>query len=106
MAEQSVAQARLQVRDGRLLVLGEICFDTVNRLIDEGRSAIRALPEGEAVLDLSAVTKSDSAGLALVIDWVRTAQQRGARLQIVGMSSQLLDIAHVSGLDDFLVGVQ
>jgi phospholipid transport system transporter-binding protein len=106
MSEQSVAQAELQVRDGTLFVSGEICFDTVNRLLDQGRGAIRALSSDEAVLDLSAVTKSDSAGLALVVDWVRTAQQRGAQLQVVGMSPQLLDIARVSGLDAFLCGVQ
>lgn len=106
MAERSVAQAELQVRDGGLFVSGEICFDTVNLLLDDGRDAIRALPGGKAVLDLSAVTKSDSAGLALVVDWVRTAQQRGAQLQVVGVSSQLLDIARVSGLVDFLAGVQ
>lgn len=106
MAEQSFAQAELQVRDGTLFVSGEICFHTVDQLLAEGRGAIRALSSDEAVLDLSAVTKSDSAGLALVVDWVRTAQQRGAQLQVVGVSPQLLDIARVSGLDDFLSGVQ
>lgn len=102
MAERPVAQAGLQVRDGALLVSGEIGFDSVHHLLDEGRSAIGALSGNEAVLDLSAVTKVDSAGLALVVDWVRTAQQRGTQLQVVGVSSQLMDIASVSGLDDFL----
>ena len=102
MAESSVEPAGLQVRDRALLVSGEICFGSVHQLLDEGRSAIRALSGNEAVLDLSAVTKADSAGLALVVDWVRTAQQRGTQLQVVGVSPQLLDIASVSGLDDFL----
>ena len=56
------------------------------------------------VLDLSAVTKADSAGLALVVDWMRTAKQRDSDLQIVGASAQLTDIARVSGLADFLAG--
>jgi anti-anti-sigma regulatory factor len=39
-----------------------------------------------------------------VVDWVRTAKQRGAELRIVGVSAQLADIARVSGLEDFLAG--
>ena len=101
-AEGPIAQTSLQVRDGVLCVSGEICFDTVNQLLAEGRRAIRALSGDGALLDLSAVTKSDSAGLALVVDWVRTAHQRDVQLKVVGVSSQLLDIARVSGLDDFL----
>ena len=107
MADERLrARARLQVREDTLALCGEISFDTVSHLIDEGHAAIDAFTVQKALLDLSAVTKTDSAGLALVVDWIRTAKQRGVDLRIVGASSQLADIARVSGLEDFLAGVE
>ena len=104
LTEQLRAPTRLQVRDNTLALSGEISFHTVNSILVAGRAALGALSAAQVVLDLSAVTKSDSAGLALVVDWVRTAKQHGAQLRIVGVSAQLADIARVSGLEDFLAG--
>ena len=95
----------LQVHESTLVLSGEISVHTVTSLLGEGRAAIKALPADMAVLDLSAVTKADSAGLALVVDWMRTAKHGGSKLQVVGLSAQLADIARVSGLEDFLCGV-
>lgn len=102
--EQLRAEPRLVVNENTLTLAGEISFYTVNTILVEGRKALGELSTGKAVLDLSAVTKTDSAGLALVVDWIRAAKQRGSELQIVGVSPQLADIARVSGLDDFLAG--
>ena len=104
MAEQSIGRAGLQVHGDTLTLCGEISFATVNRLVATGREAIDALSFDSAVLDFSAVSKTDSAGLALVVDWVRSARHRGVDLRIVGVSAQLADIARVSGLEDFLAG--
>ena len=104
MAEPLTERAGLHIRGDTLLLSGEISFDTVNSLVAKGRDALGALALENAVLDLSAVSKTDSAGLALVIDWVRSARRRGAGLTIVGVSPQLADIARVCGLEDFLAG--
>lgn len=96
----------LLVRKNVLTLEGEISFLTVNQVLAQGREAIKALSADKAVLDLSAVTKADSAGLALVVDWARTARRRGNQLQIIGVSQHLADIARVSGLEDFLAGDQ
>lgn len=99
MAESPGPRPRLQVRENTLFLSGEISLHTAEQLLVEGRAAINAIPVEQAVLDLSGVTKTDSAGLALVVDWIRTARQRGADLKIVGAPSQLTDIARVSGLE-------
>jgi phospholipid transport system transporter-binding protein len=104
MAEQPIERAGLQVHGDTLTLSGEISFATVNPLVAKGREAIGALSLDNAVLDLSAVSKTDSAGLALVVDWVRSARHRRVDLRIVGVSAQLADIARVSGLEDFLAG--
>jgi phospholipid transport system transporter-binding protein len=102
MGDQANERVGLQIRGGTLVLSGELSFDTVNLIVATGRQALDALSADSAVLDLSAVTKTDSAGLALVVDWVRSTRRRGAQLTIVGVSPQLAEIARVSGLEDFL----
>ncbi len=104
--EQSNGSVSLQVRNSVLMLEGDITFLTVNQVLTQGREAIKSLSADSAVLDLSAVTKADSAGLALVVDWARTAKQCETQLKIIGVSPHLADIARVSGLEDFLAGEQ
>jgi phospholipid transport system transporter-binding protein len=53
---------------------------------------------------LRAVTRADSAGLALMVEWLREARRRGGRLEVVNMPDQMFGIAHMSKLDRVLLG--
>lgn len=86
----------------RLALSGELGFSTVMDVLEEGRRAIASAPTAGTVLDLSGVTKSDSAGLALVVDWLRAARARGVTLAVEAAPAQLADIARVSGLESLL----
>jgi len=100
VAEASgAAAAELAVEGGRLRLAGVLELSTVAAVLEPGRRAIDGVTGERAVLDLSAVQRSDSAGLALVVDWLRTARRRGLDLAIEGTPRQLADIARVSGLE-------
>ena len=105
MAEPSGAAAQLGVDGARLTLAGVLDLHTVAAVLEPGRHAIAGVAGQSAVLDLAAVERSDSAGLALVVDWLRTARRRGLDLAIEGTPAQLADIARVSGLDE-LLGVE
>ncbi|WP_440996870.1 STAS domain-containing protein [Arhodomonas sp. SL1] len=82
--------------EGALRVTGELDFDSVALLP-------AALPgSGDAVVDLSAVERADSAGLALLLEWVRVARAAGRQVRFRGIPRQLLAIARVSGVDAIL----
>ncbi len=84
-----------------LSVHGELNFSTVPALLERG-AALLAGGEGPVRLDLGGVTRADSAGLALLIEWLRIARRRRADLEIRNMPEQLRAIARVSGLDGIL----
>lgn len=86
--------------DGRLLVSGELDFGTVTRL----NGAAGTLLEAAATLrvDLQGISRSDSAGLALLIEWMRVARRRGKPIEFLNIPAQMLAIARVSGLDEVL----
>ena len=52
----------------------------------------------EAHIDLEGVTRSDSAGLALLVEWLRLAEGQGITLRFHNLPDQLREIARVSDL--------
>lgn len=86
--------------DGSYGVVGALTFDSVTPLVDEG---VRLL-EGEATvcLDLLRVSRTDSAGLALLIEWMREAVRCGTVVQFRNIPEQLLAIATASGMAHLL----
>ena len=86
----------------RARVVGSLEFTTVAALLAVGSAAICA---GRApVIDLAAVTGSDSAGLALLIEWLSVAKSAGRTLRYENIPSQLRQLARLSDLDSLISG--
>ena len=81
----------------RSRVTGTLGFTTVTPLLPVGAAAIE---QGHAaVIDLSAVTGSDSSGLALLIEWLSVARGAGRTLRYENMPTQLHQLARLSDVD-------
>lgn len=74
-------------------------MSTVRAWQEAGRAA---LLESDLLLDLSAVTETDSAALACVFDLVRAARARNRQLCLVGLSDALRNLAGVYGVAELL----
>lgn len=85
-------------------VRGELGFETVVDLLERGEPLLRR--GGRVEVDLSQVSATDSAGLALLIDWMRIAQEAGTELRYHGVPEQLMALASISDLDDILIDVE
>ena len=85
-----------------LYVTGELNFATVPALLEQGNALLAARAGARVSLDLRAVTRGDSAGLALLIEWMRTARRHGSAIEFRNIPPQMLAIARVSGLDGVL----
>lgn len=84
---------------GQLLVSGCLNFATVPQLAIRGCQLIAASPQ--PVFDLHGVTKSDNAGLALLVAWVKCAKRMRKAVKFSHIPQQLLAIAKVSGLQSY-----
>lgn len=97
-----MAEASLETTgDGRLRVVGELTFATVNDVLRRSRP----LFEGSASqidVDLGGVSRADSAGLALLIEWLRAARKQGKEILFRHVPAQLETIARVSDLEGIL----
>jgi len=96
-----VSRADIQ-RDGDVLrIQGELTFATVTALLRQSKPLFDA--GGERVeVDLAGVERSDSAGLAMLVEWMRLAQACGCAIAFSNLPTQMWDIAVASDLDDIL----
>ena len=56
----------------------------------------------QITVDLKGVTRADSAGLALLVEWLRESENAGNSIEFVNVPTQLLSIARVCGLEEIL----
>jgi len=82
-----------------LEVSGALTFESVPALYAEARNLINGRVRA---VDLSAVTRVDSAGLALLLEWQATARRRGARIEFRAVPADLVRLAELSESDDLL----
>jgi phospholipid transport system transporter-binding protein len=88
--------------EGRVRVEGALGFATVAALLPLGEHAIH---ESQArVMDLSGVTSSDSAGLALLIEWQSIARAAARALTYEHLPESLLQLARLSDVEGLLLG--
>jgi len=87
--------------DGRVRVAGELGFATVTSALAESESLFGD-GKGELVFDLGAVERADSAGLALLIEWMRRARRAGRAVRFLNLPPQMLEIARAASLDRVL----
>ena len=85
---------------GRLAINGELTFASVPVLWQEVCSCFATA--GELDIDLSGVQRSDSAGLALLVECIREAHQTGKNIRFFNIPAQMLAMARVSSLDQVL----
>ena len=87
---------------GELLLSGVLDYQSGPALRRDGQALIRASNGERLLIDCSSVEKSSSVGLSLLLAFSRDAIGSGREVEIVGMPSDMCEIARVSGLLDVL----
>lgn len=81
---------------------GELGFAQVPAALATARAALEREADGPVELDLSGVTRVDSAGLALLLELARQARARGRELRCTGAPAQLRRLAEFFGISAVL----
>ena len=85
---------------GNFEISGDMSFETAEYIL---RASQRAFEQHENVrVDMSAVDKADSAGLALLLEWMSWAKQGVAKIDFVAIPASVLAIAHTAELKNLI----
>ncbi len=83
--------------DGRFTVTGALTFVTASRTCAAGITAFAGAGR-DLLVDCSGVVQSDSAGVAVLIEWRRWARAHGRALSFANLPGVIRGIAGISGL--------
>lgn len=86
--------------DGRFELGGEMSFQNANEILEAGESAFGQ--HQSLRVDLSNVTKADSAGLALLLEWKAQAAKRSGEIRYLAVPDGLLAIAKTTEVSDLI----
>ena len=86
--------------DGRFALSGEMTFDTAEQILRVSEEPFEEHTQLE--IDLSEVTASDSAGLALLLEWVTWANHSVREIRFTGMPKKILAIARTTEVEPLL----
>lgn len=86
---------------GEYRIEGRLEMGTVSELWQQTDHLFADMPK-EVWFDLGGVSRSDSAGLALLLEWMRAAEREKVTLHLRHLPEQMRDIARLSELHEVL----
>jgi phospholipid transport system transporter-binding protein len=87
---------------GRIVVSGELTFATARDARQLGILVLESSRAERMVVDCSAVTRADSAGLAVLLDWLAWGRRKPRPISLENLPASLLAIAKISEVDTLL----
>jgi phospholipid transport system transporter-binding protein len=88
---------------GRIVVTGELTFATARDARQVGTLVLEGSRAPSLVIDCAGVTRADSAGLAVLLDWLAWARRKSRPLRLENLPASLVAIARISEVDGLLV---
>lgn len=105
MSETATGRARFEALGaGRFRVSGVLDATTAREVLEESESRFEQFQELE--VDLGGVGESDSAGLALLIEWLRLARQGNKTIRFANVPAQVEALARISEVEDLIGGAE
>lgn len=101
MKDTGASRARFEsLGGGRFRVTGVLDATTAREVLEQSES--RFSQSKEIDIDLGGVGESDSAGLALLIEWLRVARQGDRAIRFANVPAQIEALARISEVEDLI----
>lgn len=89
-----------QAGDGICRVSGDLGFATAAEILPAGGRMLSG--RSDVTFDLKGVKHTDSAGLAVLLEWIDLGRRKGAAIKFLNIPASLLDIAQLSNAESLL----
>jgi phospholipid transport system transporter-binding protein len=105
MKREAGQRARVSISEpsvGRVIVTGELTFGTAREARQLGVLVLESSRAERIVVDCAAVTRADSAGLAVLLDWLAWGRRHSRTVGLENLPASLIAIARISEVDGLL----
>ncbi|MBA3563470.1 MAG: STAS domain-containing protein [Gammaproteobacteria bacterium] len=86
--------------DDKFAIRGALTFETVTGALETSKDLFE--DHARIEIDLSGVTESDSAGLALLLEWINWAKHYVREIRYTDIPGPMRAIAEISEVEDLL----
>ena len=86
--------------DGRFALKGELTFESAPEALEQSRDLFA--DHASIEVDLTEVRRADSAGLALLLEWVNWARNYVREIRFVNVPAQITAIAQICEVESML----
>ena len=90
----------IELKDNLFIVSGELDFTTIKDLWKVSLPLLAS--EKNLNFDMTHVDASNSAGLALMLEWMKYAKKENKKIHFANIPTQLQSIMEVSGIEKIL----
>jgi phospholipid transport system transporter-binding protein len=87
---------------GRIVVTGELTFASARDARQLGLLVLEGSTARALAIDCSGVTRADSAGLAVLLDWLAWGRRKSRKVTLENLPASLVAIAKISEIDGLL----
>jgi phospholipid transport system transporter-binding protein len=103
--DNGVSRARIEsLGAGRFRVSGVLDASTAREMLEQSEARFEQFKDLD--VDLGGVGDSDSAGLALLIEWLRLARQGQKAIKFANVPAQIEALARISEVEDLIGGAE
>ena len=101
-AKPSVRVGISEPAAGRIVVTGELTFASARDARQLGVLVLESSRATNLVIDCAGVTRADSAGLAVLLDWLAWGRRKSRAVRFENLPASLVAIARISEVDGLL----
>lgn len=87
-------------KDRTLLASGDLIFANITMLLAQGEALFAG--RDDVIIDLRKIQHADSAGVALLLEWLEMGKAAGTRVRYKNIPDALLRIARLSNIEPLL----
>ena len=87
---------------GHLAAEGPLTFATARRAHEQGLQSLASAAGHELEVDCSGITSSDSAGLAVLLDWLGAVKRAGRTLRYRHLPTGLVALGRIGEVEELL----
>lgn len=92
--------ADITYHENKIIISGDLCFDNVMPVFVKSLAIIEKCTELH--FDFAELHTSDSSGLALIIEWIKIANDEDKPILFVNLSSDLQSLIEAAGLEEII----
>lgn len=103
MADREPVNVQIsEAGQGRIVVTGELTFATARDARQVGTLVLEGSSAPSLVVDCAGVVRADSAGLAVLLDWLAWARRKSRPMKLENLPASIVAIAKISEVDELL----